>query len=101
GRNRVAESQIGAKEGDGRYDPTARLASRQKRLGGALLDVCFAILILLPAMLVSGVFRQALRGEAMSVEQRAFLCALGAVVFLLLHGHLLKRRGQTIGKALV
>jgi uncharacterized RDD family membrane protein YckC len=77
------------------------LASRWARLGGALIDSFIALAITLPIMLATGVFQQAWRGEPMSLGQQAAFFVLGLLVFLMLNGYLLYKRGQTIGKVVV
>jgi len=77
------------------------LASRWVRLGGALIDSFIAMVIIVPIMLATGVFQQASRGEPMSLGQQAAFFVVGFLVFLILNGYLLFKRGQTIGKVVV
>ena len=74
------------------------LAGRGQRLGGALLDSLIAIVVSAPVMLVAGVFKQMANGEAMTLGQKAFFFVFGLVVFLVINGYLLAKRGQTVGK---
>lgn len=80
---------------------TNELASRWKRLGGALLDSLIAIAISVPVMMVAGVFKQITQGQPMTIGQRVFFFVFGLVVFLLVNGYLLAKHGQTVGKKLV
>ena len=82
-------------------DMTIRLASRWKRLGGVLIDSILSMIITIPIMLATGVFQSALKGETMSIGEQVILIIVGWFFFLALHGYLLCRRGQTIGKYIV
>lgn len=82
-------------------DVTTNTASRGKRLGGALIDGLISIVIIVPIMLATGVLQEAFRGEGMTLGQQAAFFVVGWVVFLILNGYLLLRRGQTIGKVAV
>jgi uncharacterized RDD family membrane protein YckC len=77
------------------------LASRWKRLGGALLDSLIAMAISVPVMMVAGVFKQITQGQQMTIGQRVFFFAFGLVVFFIVNGYLLAKHGQTVGKKLV
>jgi uncharacterized RDD family membrane protein YckC len=74
------------------------LAGRGQRLGGALLDSLIAFLVTLPVMFIAGVFKQIGDGEAMSLGQQVFFFFFGLVLFLVINGYLLAKRGQTVGK---
>jgi uncharacterized RDD family membrane protein YckC len=74
------------------------LASRWHRLGGALLDVLIMMIITVPVMMATGIFSQISQGRQMSIAQGVFFLIFGFVVFLILHGYLLSKHGQTIGK---
>ena len=77
------------------------LASRWKRLGGALIDSVIAMAIIVPIMLSTGVLQKAFSGDMMTVGEQAAFFIVGWVVFLTLNGYLLYKRGQTIGKVVV
>ena len=77
------------------------LASRWKRLGGAILDGLISMAILIPLMLVTGIFQRSFGEEGMTMGQRVVCFTAGWAVFLILNGYLLKNRGQTIGKIIV
>lgn len=76
------------------------LASRGARLGGAIIDGIISGIVTFPLMYYSGFWQAAMAGEV-HLGQQLLLALLGMVVFLLLNGYLLAKRGQTIGKALV
>ena len=82
-------------------ESTRELASRWKRLGGALLDSLIAIAVTLPVMMVAGVFEQITQGQQRTIGQRVFFLFFGLAVFLVINGYLLAKRGQTVGKKLV
>lgn len=82
-------------------DVTTIMASRGKRLGGALLDGSFMAIIMVPIMMYTGASQQSLRGESTSFLQHFGYVFLGWLIFLALHGYLLETRGQTIGKLIV
>ena len=79
----------------------SNLASRWKRLGGALIDCLISGAIILPIMLVAGVLRRASSGVEMTIGEQVGFFVVGWVVFLALNGYLLFTRGQTIGKVAV
>ena len=76
----------------------SNLASRWKRLGGALIDSIIAMVIIVPIMLATGVVQQAFSGQQMTVAQQAVFAVIGWIAFLILNGYLLYAKGQTIGK---
>ncbi len=82
-------------------ETAAQTASRPVRLGGAIVDGLIQVAILVPIMLAAGVLQQTFRGEKMTFGQQAIFFVVGQVVFLLLNGYLLLKRGQTIGKVAV
>jgi uncharacterized RDD family membrane protein YckC len=77
------------------------LASRWKRLGGALIDGLVSLVVFLPLTLVTGGQEQILNGQQLTIGQQVAFFVVGYVVFLLLNGYLLYRKGQTIGKLVV
>jgi len=80
---------------------TGEVASRWKRLTGALVDGLIASVLTLPVMLASGIFQTIQQGEQPGVKYQAFFFLYGLVIFLLLNGWLLAKRGQTVGKLVV
>ena len=77
------------------------LASRWKRLAGALIDGLILMVIIVPIMLATGVLQQAFSGQEMTIGQQAVFFVVGWMVFLMLNGYLLFKKGQTIGKVVV
>ena len=77
---------------------TQVLASRWKRLGGALVDGLIGMVVTIPVMVSMGLFEQMMQGQGMSIGQQAFFFVFGLAVFLIVHGYLLAKRGQTVGK---
>jgi len=82
-------------------ESTQELASRWKRLGGALLDSVIAMVITFPVMMVAGLFKQFSQGQRMTIGQHIFFFFFSIAVFLAVNGYLLARHGQTLGKKLV
>lgn len=82
-------------------DSAQELASRWKRLVGAMLDSIFSMIASVPVMITAGVFKQITLGQQMSIGQRAFFLIFGLAIFLMINGYLLARHGQTVGKKLV
>ena len=80
---------------------TIDLASRWKRLGGALIDAIIELAILFPVMIIMGIWEESLRGEGLTLSQQAVYFAIALAVFLALNGYLLYTKGQTIGKTVV
>ncbi|MEM7130082.1 MAG: RDD family protein [Chloroflexota bacterium] len=79
-------------------ETTMNLASRQKRLFGALIDGVIEWAIISPIMLAAGIFQGIFSAEAMTVGEQIIYIIVVWVVFLVLNGYLLFTRGQTIGK---
>jgi uncharacterized RDD family membrane protein YckC len=79
-------------------DVPSNLASRGKRLGGAMIDGIISMVIIVPIMLATGVLQRLFTGKGMTIGQQAAFFVVGWIVFLLLNGYLLLNRGQTIGK---
>ena len=80
---------------------TQVLASRWKRLGGALLDALITLAINFPVMFAAGIFAQIVEGKTMTTGQIIFFFFFGLAVFLAVNGYLLARHGQTVGKRIV
>lgn len=76
------------------------LAGRWARLGGALIDGIISSLFMFPLMYVTGFWEDAMAGNV-AVLDTILLGILGFILFVLLHGYLLAKQGQTIGKKLV
>lgn len=95
--NRYAPPKSEVQDGDG---GGGNLASRGVRLGGAIIDGIISWVVMFPIMYYSGFWQSALAGQV-DFGQQLMLAMVGLVLFLLLNGYLLSKRGQTIGKALV
>lgn len=86
---------------------SANLASRERRLGAALLDTLFLLILLVPPLLATGELKllmEALRGGKelhQSIGQQAIGLLAGLALYLLLNGYLLAKRGQTLGKRIL
>lgn len=76
------------------------LASRWARLFGSLIDGVISIIIIFPIMFYSGYWEKAMSG-AVQVSHTILIAALAFVLFFIIHGYLLAKNGQSIGKKLV
>lgn len=97
----IAVTSKNADQGRNMTNETNQLASRWKRLGGALLDGLIVTAIYFPVMMAAGVFEQITQGEQITIGQRVFFFFFGLGGFLLINGYLLTKHGQTVGKKLV
>jgi uncharacterized RDD family membrane protein YckC len=95
--NRYAPPKAEVQDADGEG---GNLASRGARLGGAIIDAIVSAVVSFPIMYYTGFWQAAMSGDVNIIDQLK-LAILGIVVFLVLNGYLLSKRGQTIGKALV
>lgn len=77
---------------------TDPLASRGTRLGAALIDGLLGLLVTLPVMSYLNVFEVVQQQGGMPFGVTLKLGLYGAVMFFVLHGYLLNKSGQTIGK---
>jgi uncharacterized RDD family membrane protein YckC len=75
-------------------------ADRGSRLAAALVDGIIVAAILWPLVYVTGSWDRMSNGQATPLEEGSW-ALVGGVVFLLVHGHLLVTRGQTVGKYLM
>jgi uncharacterized RDD family membrane protein YckC len=83
----------------GTYGLPLILASRWRRLGGALIDAFIAIVFcFLPTVFVLGAMNYSFVPEEMTSRQAATMVILFWGLFLLLNWSLLFNHGQTIGK---
>lgn len=74
------------------------LAGRGARLAAAIVDTIIAMLVIVPLMYAFGAFDTM---ATMSFTVTLLLNVVTLVIFTLVHGYLLKTRGQTIGKSLL
>ncbi len=81
-------------------EEAGNLASRGVRLGGAIIDTIISLIVMVPIMHYTG-YLQSATLSGMDLGQQALLGVVGFIVYLVLNGYLLAKRGQTIGKALV
>ena len=77
------------------------LASRWKRLWGALLDGFIGLTLMAPLIMVFGMWRTEDAQISLISKQRIMANLLGWGVFLVLNIYLLKNHGQTVGKKIV
>lgn len=76
------------------------LASRWARLWGSLIDGIIAMVFIFPTMFLTGYWEKAMAGNVPFFDT-ILLAAFGNLMFVVLHGYLLAKHGQTIGKRLV
>ena|SRR5688572_27022344 len=79
----------------------AELAGRGTRLGAALIDGAIGFGVSWPIFSALGIWQQARSPQAQDPSFLLTVLVLGVLLFLALHGYLLKKNGQTIGKRLL
>jgi uncharacterized RDD family membrane protein YckC len=77
------------------------LASLGKRLGGLIIDIVAVCVIVVPIMLLTGLFRGGFTHLDVSMGRRVIYGCLTIGVWLVLNYRLLAEKGQTIGKKVV
>lgn len=78
------------------------LASRWSRLWASLIDGIIALLYTIPVMSYLGIWESAMQGEVViPLDATIKLVIFGWVMFFAIHGHLLGKYGQTVGKKLL
>lgn len=77
------------------------LATRGKRLGASLIDALLGMVVVGPMQYAAGVYDNFPNVTKPSPLQTVLWSAGGLVLFVLMHGYLLKKNGQTIGKRLL
>jgi len=82
-------------------EQTVELAGRGQRLLAVLIDGVILLIITLPIMMITGALVQLRGGQPLSFGQEAFYFVLGWGIFVAVHGRLLSKNGQTIGKKLM
>jgi len=87
-RDPVPEPEIGA------------LASRVLRLVGSIIDGILGLIVLAPLAYFTGYWQGAMTGEVDYVTGYA-IAAANFAAFAAMHGYLLAKHGQTIGKRIV
>ena len=76
------------------------LAGRWARFWGAIIDGLIGMAIAFPAMFLTGYWDRAMAQQVTMLETLLY-GVFGFVMFAVLHGYLLAKNGQTIGKKLV
>ena len=97
------ENPYAAPEADVQVDanPTGELASRGARFVGAFVDGLAMFAVMIPILLMTGFFATALEGDGSvgsGITEALAIFAFSVVVFLLINGYPLAKRGQTVGK---
>ena len=77
------------------------LAGRWQRLGAAMIDGIIGLIVALPIMYQLGIFDAIMTAKKVPYSVTLISAVFGFVVFLLIHGYLLKKNGQTVGKKIV
>ena len=77
------------------------LASRGRRLGGAVIDIAIVLAIVLPISFFTGGSRELLAAQEIPAAKKILYACLVVVVWVVLNARLLASRGQTIGKTVV
>lgn len=90
----------GAPVGDPAQEVDQELATLGARFAGAFIDGVAAAIIVVPYMTMSGYWESARTGNV-GMSDLLEMALIGMLIFLALHGYLLSRYGQTIGKRLV
>ena len=87
--------------GDPVQEADQELATLGARFAGALIDAIATGIVFVPYMMMSGYWSRATSGEAVPTTDLLPVLLVGMLIFLGLHGYLLHKYGQTIGKRLV
>jgi len=74
------------------------LAGRGQRFLAAMVDGIIALVVMIPVMMVLGVFSYSMKGLQPPFFLMLSATSIGFVVFVAIHATLLSRYGQTIGK---
>ncbi|MBN1788612.1 MAG: RDD family protein [Sedimentisphaerales bacterium] len=81
---------------------SSQLASRWQRLGGAVVDTIIAMVVTLPVMAMFGMFSgcatESGAGCGLGLGKQLIVFVYYYIVFLAVHGYLLSKYGQTVGK---
>ncbi len=77
------------------------LASRKRRLVGALIDVAFETPCILALVWLTVILEPITDIEPLSPHHDITYTIVGLIIFLILNGYLLSKRGQTMGKVIV
>ena len=78
--------------------PEVKLASRWLRFWAVFIDVLIAVAIVMPVYLYTDYFQKLFETGTADTTELIAVTVYGWLVFLLLNGYLLHKKGQTIGK---
>jgi uncharacterized RDD family membrane protein YckC len=70
-------------------------------LAGTLIDAFLSILIILPILSALDFFQSSIAGNQMVFTRQVIVTALSLIILTVLHGYLIYKNGQTIGKYVV
>lgn len=76
------------------------LASRWRRLFGAILDAIILYMMILPFMFGTGYLERAME-NSMTMAEPYYWSAAGFLIYCIVNGYTLHKRGQTLGKMMV
>ena len=79
----------------------AVLASRMRRLGAALIDAIVGIIGSLPFWFATGMLEHITSGQTLPFALIAGSIVYGIIMLFVIHGYLLNKYGQTVGKFLL
>ena len=66
-----------------------------------MIDSIIMMVLIFPYIFLTGGLDQALSGQQMTKGQEVTLFSIGWIIYLILNGYLLYKKGQTIGKVIV
>lgn len=78
--------------------PEVRLASRWLRFWAVFIDVLVAVVTVIPIYIYTDYFQKLFEAATVDTSELIAVTAYGWLMFLLLNGYLLHKKGQTIGK---
>ncbi|PMM51948.1 RDD family protein [Vibrio splendidus] len=81
--------------------PAVILSSRSSRVGASLIDGLIGIAMMTPIFLYTDYFQKIFDTGEIDMTELLVVSAYCWLVFFLLHGYLLHKKGQTIGKNLM
>ncbi len=77
------------------------LAGRGMRFAGAIIDGLILMMLLFPAMFLSGYWKLAMSGQQPGFGWQIGMAVVGFICFLIVNGYLLNKSGQTVAKKLL
>ena len=85
-----------------RFDAESyELAARGTRLGAAIIDGLLGMAVAYPVFTILGTWSQVRSDGSLPFSSVVLVFVVGLLLFVPLHGYLLKKNGQTIGKKLL